>query len=99
MPDPKTLKVGDRIRIVGIPEGDRIVFEQRNADYMWLGKGPYICETTQVLEWMVGKEFKVEFIDDLGRPWVDVEGYPDSDGGQHSMAIFDKDSWVLATPS
>ena len=84
MPEPYTLRVGDRIRIVAVPKGD-----------LWaLASGAtYLEKTVRMLEWMVGKEYTIAWIDDDGKPWVDVE-YPDSEGAEHSMAIMDSESWV-----
>jgi hypothetical protein len=85
MPDPKLLRVGDRIRIVAVPEADLWALES-GSDYL---------ETTvQVLKWMVGKEYAVAWIDADGKPWVDVLDYPDPEDAEHSMAIMDTKSWV-----
>ena len=86
MPDPSTLRVGDRIRIVGVPKGD---LEQLATDpsHLW---------TVRVLEWMVGREFVIEWVDEY-HPWVHVVGYPDPEGPghEHTMAIMDSKSWEL----
>ncbi|MCK6472243.1 MAG: hypothetical protein L6R28_10895 [Planctomycetes bacterium] len=85
MPDPAQLKVGDRIHIVAVPKGDLWALESGSD---------YLEETVRVLKWMVGKEFVIDWIDPDGKPWVVVD-YPDPEGGEHSMAIMDKESWEL----
>lgn len=84
MPDPAQLKVGDRIQIVAVPKGDLWALESGSD---------YLEETVRVLKWMVGKQFEVAWIDEDGKPWVDVADYPDPEGGEHSMAIMDEESW------
>ena len=84
MPDPATLKVGDKVRIVAVPKGDLELFESGQT---------YLEEVVQVLKWMVGKEFVVEFIDADGKPWLDVAGYPCPQGAEHTMALMDSESW------
>ena len=83
-PGPFALRVGDRIRIVAVPKGDLWALESGAT---------YLEETVRVLKWMVGKEYTIAWIDDDGKPWVDVE-YPDPEGAEHSMAIMDSESWV-----
>jgi hypothetical protein len=84
MPEPYTLRVGDRIRIVAVPKGDLWALESGAT---------YLEQTVRVLEWMVGKEYTIAWIDADGKPWVEVD-YPDPEGGEHSMAIIDTESWV-----
>jgi hypothetical protein len=85
MPNPKTLKLGDKIRIVSVPKKDLDALASGSA---------YLEETVQVLKWMIGKEFTIWQVDEFGNPWIEVIGYPDPDGAEHTMAIFDSDSWV-----
>ncbi|MCE9548345.1 MAG: hypothetical protein K8T25_22965 [Planctomycetia bacterium] len=85
MPDPSTLRVGDKIRVVAVPEGDLWALESGSD---------YLEDTVYVLKWMVGKEYAISWIDDYGKPWVRTD-YPDPEGAEHSMAIMDSDSWVL----
>lgn len=61
MPDPKTLAVGDRIRIVAVPKGDR---EAAAAGL------EYARETVEILEWMVGREYEIWMVDEYGHAWV-----------------------------
>jgi hypothetical protein len=84
MPDPSTLRVGDRIQVVGVPKGDVQALASGST---------YLEETVRVLEWMVGKEFTISMVDEYGKPWVEVD-YPDPRGGEHTMAITDSESWV-----
>ena len=85
MPDPSTLQVGDKIRVVAVPKGD----------FWALASGStYLEKTVLVLEWMVGKEYTIAWIDEDGKPWVDVD-YPDPECTEHSMAIMDCESWIL----
>jgi len=85
MSDRAKLRVGDKIRIVAVPKDDLAALEPGST---------YLKETVSVLKWMVGKEFNVDSIDEYGNPWVYVAGYPDPEGGEHFMAIFDSESWV-----
>src|SRR5262249_43157864 len=81
VPDPSALSVGDRIRIIAVPRDDMLAFESGST---------YLENTVRVLQWMVGKEFTISWIDDDGKPWVQV-GYPDPEGGEHAMAILDSE--------
>ena len=82
MPDPKTLVVGDTVRIVAVPEGDREAAAAGLA---------YARETVEVLEWMVGRAYEVWMVDEYGHPWVIVHDFR---SGEHSIAIMDRDSWM-----
>ena len=83
MPDPKKLKLVDKIVINSIPNGDETEYQRTKGNNQ---------ETYDVLKWMVGKEFIIEIIDEY-HPWVIVRGYPSANGTYHSIAILDKESW------
>ena len=87
MPDPKTLSIGDVIRITSVPKSDILAYNSGSA---------YLKETIEVLTWMVGKNFEIYQIDEFGKPWVHVLGYPEQDDSEHTMAIFDSESWERA---
>ncbi len=88
MPDPSSLRPGDRVRIVSVP----------GADLQALASGATHLEgTVRVLQWMVGREYAVAWIDEDGKPWLVVD-YPDPEGGQHSVALTDALSWEHARP-
>jgi hypothetical protein len=82
MPDPATLKIGDKIRNVSVPKGDLQALVSGSTD---------LDETVRVLKWMVGKEFVIWMVDEYGKPWVEVK-YLDSE--EHTMAIMEAESWV-----
>ena len=84
MPDPAQLSVGDKIRIVAVPDRDLQDYRQGAR---------HLKETIQVLKWMVGKEFHIWMIDEYGIPWVKVD-YPDKNDAEHSMALMDTESWI-----
>ena len=84
MPDPKRLTPGDTIRIVSVPEGDR-TYAAAGAEHA--------IETMDVLQWMVGREYEIWMVDEYGSPWVIVHDFED---GGHSIAITDRDSWILS---
>lgn len=84
MPDPKTLRIGDVIRITSVPKSDLSAYHSGSD---------YLKTTIEVLTWMVGKNFEIYQVDEFGKPWVHVEGYPDCDGAEHTMAICDSESW------
>ncbi len=85
MPNPKGLKKGDRIRILSNPMEGVVTSKPENE---------HLLETYQVLEWMVGREFVVDYVD-ADHPWVLVEEYPDPNhqDPEHTIAIMDDDSW------
>lgn len=87
MPDPKTLSVGDVIRVTAVPKSDILAYKSGSD---------YLKETIEVLTWMVGKNFEIYQVDEFGKPWVQVVGYPEQYGGEHTMAIFDSESWERA---
>ncbi len=90
MPDPRSLKVGDRVRIIAVPAADLQAFASG---------AEYLRATVEVLRWMVGREFVVTVVDaEYSKPWIEVAGYPSPDGSSHSMAIADHDSWRLIEP-
>ena len=87
MPDPKTLCAGDEIRITSVPKSDIMAYNSGSE---------YLKETIEVLTWMVGRKFLISQVDEYGKPWVNVVGYPGQDGSEHTMAIFDSESWEHA---
>ncbi|TNE45281.1 MAG: hypothetical protein EP343_27080 [Deltaproteobacteria bacterium] len=91
MPNPNDLKEGDRIRILSNPmEG----VDTSKPEH------EYLQETYQVLEWMIGREFVVDIVDE-DHPWVLVEGYPDPnhENPEHSITIMEEDTWEMAETS
>jgi len=83
-------KVGGRIRIVGVPQGDLWAYESGSD---------YLADTLRVLRWMVGRVFVIAEIDEFGKPWLEVR-IPTDDGRveEHYVAIMqgDVESWEHA---
>ena len=85
MPDPKSLRIGDRIRVLSVPKRDLQDLEAGQT---------HLRDTVEVLTWMVGKEYEISMIDEYGHPWVEIHDFP-SENAEHSMAILDTESWIL----
>jgi len=93
MPDRSRLRVGDRIRIVGVPDGDG---RQRGRELA--AKFPYAGWTADTLERLVrsNQVVVIDVIDDFGQAWFDFK-VPSADGSleEHSIAVMDDESWEL----
>jgi hypothetical protein len=82
------LKVGDRIRIIGIP-GDGI------PDYVILP------ETKRVYKRLIarGRSVRIARFDEYGQPWYDVRFLVRGRWEVHTLAVFRSDkNWVLVKP-
>jgi hypothetical protein len=83
MPDPKTLKVGDKVRVIAVPASDLREYERSG----------YGADVIKVLKWMVGKTFKIVTVDEY-HPWIDYEMPVENGKVQEGiMALMDADSW------
>ena len=84
--DWKSLRVGDRIRIVAIPEADQRNFNESGDN-----------DTYPVLRRLAEKRCvrTISFIDSAGFPWIEYR-YRNSQGKieAHGVAICDNESWV-----
>jgi hypothetical protein len=94
LPDRTKLRVGDKIRLLTVPQGDleqreREIHENR-ADPGW---------TANTIERIIAQcpVVSIDRIDDDSGPWFDVD--IENEGGEveeHSLAIMDDDSWEYA---
>ena len=94
MPDPKTLRVGDRIRILRVPESD---LRQRENE---------IATGSEMAGWTAGSieriiaqspVVRISQIDDDGCVWYDASIVgPDGTEEEHYLIVYDDDSWELA---
>jgi hypothetical protein len=94
MPDRSRLKVGDRIRLLYVPKGDR---EQRERERReGLADAGYTADT---IERILAQDplVTISWIDEYGYPWFEYH-LRMADGAQehHSLAIMDDESWEWA---
>ena len=84
--DWKSLRVGDRIRIIAVPKGDQIHFKESGDN-----------DTIRVLRRLAKKRCvrTIRFIDSSGVPWIEYR-FRNSHGkiDEHGLAIWDNESWV-----
>ena len=91
MPNHKKLRVGDKIRILSVPESDLIYREQEIKDK---------CEdagwTANTIELVIAQNpiVTIARIDEYQYPWFDctVVG-PSGEKEEHSLTILDNKSW------
>ncbi|MBU0618244.1 MAG: hypothetical protein KKI02_11040 [Planctomycetes bacterium] len=91
MPDPTTLKVGDRIRILAVPEGDLRQHERGIRE----GAEDAGC-TADTIERIIRQDpiVTISRIDEYGSPWFYYElRCEDGTVEQHTLAIVDEKSW------
>lgn len=90
MPDRNELRVGDRIRILAVPECDLL---QRQREIAAGNVDP--DSTATVIERIIATNSCViiERVDEYGAAWFEVE-FEESDGiHYHSLTILDDNSW------
>ena len=91
MPDYKTLKIGDRVRIMKVPEGD---LRQREREIARKEEGA--GWTADTIEQIIIQN-PVVIISDIaeyGSPWYDVEIINTAGKKEfHSLSISDDHSW------
>ena len=84
----KKLRVGDRIRIVAIPQGDQRQYEESGDDF-----------TVRVLRRLIRKKsaVRIGMIDDFSYPWLHYR-FRNSRGKieDHSLSVSDNESWRYA---
>ena len=97
MPDPSTLKVGDRIRILSVPTADAVdaAAKMRRAD-------PFAQWTMRILQRLADRKdiVRIDTIDEYGQPWFSYH-FRNKRGAweYHSLAIMEPDSWELIPAS
>ena len=90
MPDRTTLRVGDCIRLLTVPECD---LEQREREIAVGNTDP--DATATVIERIIDADpiVTIERIDEFGSAWFEVE-FVETDGiHYHSLTILDDESW------
>lgn len=93
MPDPKTLKIGDRIRILSVPQND---LQQRERE---------LAENTEMPGWTADSieriieqspVVSISRIDEYGCVWYDVAIIgPDGQEEEHSLIVYEDGTWEL----
>lgn len=83
MPDPKKLKVGDRVRFVSLPE------EWRDPQYTVLP------ESVEFMEVMIARSWpsRVFEIDEFGTPWIAARIRKHGQYEHHAWGIFEETGW------
>ena len=94
MPDRTQLKIGDRIRLLRVPQGD---LDQRERELREGAEGA--GWTADTIERIIAQDpvVTISSIDERGHPWFEYE--LKSAGGEnehHSLAIVDDESWCIA---
>ncbi|WP_461509307.1 hypothetical protein [Rhodopirellula baltica] len=90
MPDRTTLTVGDRIRLLTVPQCD---LEQREREIAAGNVDPDVTAT--VIERIIDTDpiVTIQRVDDFGAAWFEVE-FVETDGiHYHSLTILDDESW------
>ena len=94
MPDRTKLKIGDRIRLLHVPQGD---LEQRQRE---LREGTEDAGwTANTIERIIAQDSVVTIsaIDEYGLPWFEYRlQSPSGDIEDHSLAIMEDESWSMA---
>ena len=94
MPDHTQLKIGDRIRLLRVPQGD---LEQRERE---LRNGAQDAGyTADTIERIIAQDpvVTISSIDEYGLPWFQYDlKSATGDIEHHSLAIMDDDSWCMA---
>jgi len=93
VPDPRTLHVGDRIRIVACPKADvaqmAVAMRRGNPDAQF---------TVRILQRLADRRQVVciDQIDEYGKPWFSYR-FRNKRGRQeeHSLAVMDEASWEM----
>ena len=94
MPDRTKLKIGDRIRLLRVPQGD---LEQRERE---LRAGAEDAGwTADTIERIIAQDpvVTISSIDQQGLPWFEYElEAADGEIEYHSIAILEDESWCIA---
>lgn len=94
MPDRKKLKIGDRIRLLRVPQLD---LEQRERELR--DKVEHAGWTANTIERIIAQDpvVTISEIDEFGSPWFEY-WLKDDDGEieHHSLAMMEDESWGMA---
>ena len=85
MPDPKLLKVGDRIKYVTRP-------------LEWIDPKFKVCEDDKkFLDAIIKRGYwqRIYEIDEYGNPWIEIRLKVDGKVQLHTWAIFEDSGWIL----
>jgi hypothetical protein len=91
VPDPKTLKLGDQIRILRVPDADL-----RQREHEIATNAEMAGWTANAIERIIDQSpiVRIARIDDDGCVWYDAEVVgPNGDTEYHSLIIYDDDTW------
>ncbi len=90
----RTLQVGDRVRLLCVPEAD---LQQREREIREGGELPGWTADTLERILKLDPIVTIDRMDEYGYPWFDYEFVgPDGETEEHSIAIMEDDSWELA---
>ena len=90
MPDPRQLKVGDRVRFVSLPEAWQ--HPKYRVD----------SESRELIELLIARRrpCRISRITEDGYPWIDARvRRPDGTIAYHSWGIYESTGWRLVRPS
>lgn len=94
MPDRTKLKIGDRIRLLRVPQLD---LEERERELR--DKVEHAGWTANTIERIIAQDpvVTISWIDEFGSPWFEY-ALKNDDGGieHHSLAMMEDESWCMA---
>lgn len=93
MPDRKALRIGDKIRLLHVPQGD---LDQRDRE---IREGREAAGwTADTIERIIRNDPVVTIarIDEYGQPWFDYELQGADGREEHTLAIMEDESWEMA---
>jgi hypothetical protein len=93
MQERKNLKIGDKIRLLRVPEGD---IEQRRFEIAKEINNP--GWTADTIELIIAQYpiVEIDTIDDFGQPWFTCDLIVNGKTETHTLVIGEDDSWELA---
>ena len=85
MPDPKSLKIGDKIKFISVPS------EWNNPDFM------LYPESKEFMDDLINQNAIVVInrIDEYQNAWFDVVIVSGKSKGENSWAVFESSGWVF----
>jgi len=91
MPDHRKLRIGDRIRILRVPDCDRIQREREMRDQV--DDAGWTANTIERIIAFAPVQM-ISAIDEYGHPWFECRIPGPTDAlEEHSLTILDDDSW------
>ena len=91
MPDPSKLKVGDRVKLLAVPDADLAQRERELAEGQLDDPGI----TADTIERIIAQDpvVTISMIDEYGQPWFEYLIQTSGDPEEHWLAVMDGDSW------